>query len=635
MSIGKKLTLAAVAAIVVGFALVIGIQVVSETGRLHAFASSSNVDQSVLLSAQVSGAIRFGQPEVIEDAYKTLVEGEKSTVASIITVSKSGKPVTSYKSETLPEASAEAMDALAKEALEADAPITKMVNSQQLVAIGVRHGKKKRLVGALVIAWDFSALEAKINEGAWQSVGVAAAVSTAILLLLIMVNTRIVSRPISNMTEVMGRLSGGDHDVDIPSVERKDEIGEIAKAVQVFKENAINMSHMAANREAEQRRAQRKLQSEILALNNALEEEVEKSVSSIANQSTRVEESARTLSSIAERSRDQATSAASAAEEASLSVQTVAAASEELTSSIGEIGRQVTESSKVAQQAVDDAEKTNDQIQGLAKAADRIGEVVALITDIAEQTNLLALNATIEAARAGDAGKGFAVVASEVKNLASQTGKATEEIGSQISAVQNATRDAVDAIDGIRRTITEINNYTSSIAAAVEEQGATTQEITRSVEDAANGTGVVSTNIAGVSQSAVETGDAASSQLEAVREVRNEIHAMNHRLIEIIKQSQDEDIAMRHTVNLAISVTIRGESRDCLLNAVSKGGAAILDRAAGGDAGDELGIEMPQVGDVSGLIVAVTNENTHVRLDLDDDEMERLHQFIASRGEAA
>lgn len=110
---------------------------------------------------------------------------------------------------------------------------------------------------------------------------------------------------------------------------------------------------------------------------------------------------------------------------------------------------------------------------------------------------------------------------------------------------------------------------------------------------------------------------------------------MNHRLIEIIKQSQDEDIAMRHTVNLAISVTIRGESRDCLLNAVSKGGAAILDRAPGGDAGDELGIEMPQVGDVSGLIVAVTNENTHVRLDLDDDEMERLHQFIASRGEAA
>ena len=213
MSVGKKLTLAAVAALLVGFAMVIGIQVVRESGRVHAFSSGSNVDQSVLLSAHVSGAIRFDQRKFIEDAYKPLVEGEKSTVASIITISKAGKPVTSYKSETLPETSAEAMDALAKEALEADAPITKMVNGQQLVGIGVRHGKKKRLVGALVIAWDFSALEAKINEGALQSVGVAVAVSVANLLLLILLNNRIISRPIGNMTEVMGRLSGGGNGV--------------------------------------------------------------------------------------------------------------------------------------------------------------------------------------------------------------------------------------------------------------------------------------------------------------------------------------------------------------------------------------------------------------------------------------
>lgn len=323
-----------------------------------------------------------------------------------------------------------------------------------------------------------------------------------------------ISRPVLMMTAAMKTLADGDLENEIPGKDYKNELGQMAEAVQVFKDNMIKTRQLTD----EQVKAQEGLRKRTAVIDELVKEfdgQVTSAPTSVSGATAEMEQSARKMSETAEETNGQASLVASAAEEAGTNVQTVAAAAEELSSSIAEISRQVSQSSEITGKAVEGARNTDQQIQGLAQAANKIGEVVALITDIAEQTNLLALNATIEAARAGEAGKGFAVVASEVKNLANQTAKATDEIGGQISGIQSATVEAVSAIQEIGQTITQINEIGTMIASAVEEQSAATQEIARNVEQAATGTQQVSTNISGVNQSAVETGEAAKQVLGA------------------------------------------------------------------------------------------------------------------------
>ncbi|WP_299437211.1 methyl-accepting chemotaxis protein [uncultured Rhodospira sp.] len=323
-----------------------------------------------------------------------------------------------------------------------------------------------------------------------------------------------ITRPIQAMTQCMAQLANKNYATPIPAQDHKDEIGDMAKALQVFKETMQKADVLAAQVEEETRKRDARSQH-IATLNTEFDRKVSAILEAVAGAADELQATAQTMASIAEETNSQATTVAAASEQASTNVQTVATAAEELSSSISEIGRQAQQSSDIARKAASEAQRSNEVVSGLAEAAQKIGEVVDLITDIADQTNLLALNATIEAARAGDAGKGFAVVANEVKSLASQTAKATEDIGRQIGAVQTETRTAVSAIEAISTIIREINEVTAGIASAVEEQNAATQEIARNVQQASQGTSEVSSTIVGVSEAAREAGSAAESVLKA------------------------------------------------------------------------------------------------------------------------
>ena len=328
-------------------------------------------------------------------------------------------------------------------------------------------------------------------------------------------------RPMNQMTAAMTKLAGGDKTVFIPSADVKNEIGAMAAAVQVFKDNMIETGRLAAEQETE-RQAREKRTATLEMLTESFEGKVGDLVKTLSTAATEMEATARSMTSTADTTNEQSSAVASAAQQASMNVQTVASAAEELSSSISEISRQVAHSTKIAGKAVDDAKRTDTTVQALAAGAQKIGEVVTLIQDIAGQTNLLALNATIEAARAGDAGKGFAVVASEVKSLANQTAKATEEIAGQIDQIRDATSQAVNAIREITETINSISEVATAIAAAVEQQGAATQEIARNVQQAAAGTQEVTANIGNVKAASTATGAAASQVLGAAGELANQ-----------------------------------------------------------------------------------------------------------------
>ena len=394
---------------------------------------------------------------------------------------------------------------------------------------------------------DVTALSEALDSYYYRRLGMLAALSAigimvgAALAPLIARST--ITRPLAALTAVTKTLAAGDKAVEVPETSRVDEIGDMARAVNIFKENAIEKERLECEAEEqnvreeaerdrrradeERRRAEAELEKErrrreqaahaerLAELGRHFEVQVTGMMTAVDAAAGRMRGTAGSMTTSADETTRQVHAVAAASEQTSSNVHTVATAAEELSASIGEIGRQVVQSSKIASKAVEEANHTNSTVKSLADAAARIGQVVDLINDIAGQTNLLALNATIEAARAGDAGKGFAVVASEVKALANQTATATEDIATQIASMQRATDTTVGAIERIRGTILEISEIATAIASAIEEQGAATEEIARNVQQAAAGSREVSQNIAGVSEAAGQSGVASSEVLNA------------------------------------------------------------------------------------------------------------------------
>jgi methyl-accepting chemotaxis protein len=380
---------------------------------------------------------------------------------------------------------------------------------------GYGEGEKLLAIQAGVYTDDIDAVV--FDRAVWIVAGGLAGLLIAGLAALIL--GRGLVGPLGAICGVMDGLAKGDLNVEVPFVERRNEIGHISRSLAVFKDRLIDAERLRAEREEAAARAVAERKSAMNRIAGEFEKNVGGIVAGAASAATEMQRSAQSLSAIAKETTRQSTTVAAAAQQTTANVQTVAAAAEELSTSGQEISRQIAQSASMAQSAVAQAGRTNAMVEGLLAATQKIGEVMGLIQNIAAQTNLLALNATIEAARAGEAGKGFAVVASEVKALSTQTAKATEEIADQIQAIRDATGTTAGAIREIGGTIGQINEIATTIAAAVEQQGGSTKEIARSVQQAAQGTQGVMQNIDGVTQASGQVGTSAELVLRSAGEL--------------------------------------------------------------------------------------------------------------------
>ena len=401
-----------------------------------------------------------------------------------------------------------------------------ILGKRHLTAYEPLKARDGTVVGALFVGVPLDAIAQRVGR-IIRMVCLVGVVATAAVGAAVFLAVRRLLSTLVRLTAVVGRLADNDTEVEIPGRERRDEIGRLAAATAVFRDNAITRLRL----EAQQQDAEQQAAAEKRAALAALADGFEASVAGVAGElraaALRMHDDAGTMATVSATTNDRSAQVSGAAGQALDNVQAVAAAAEQLSLSIAEIGSQVHTSATAAETATQEACRARDEVLALVGAVQKIGEVSGLIEQIASKTNLLALNATIEAARAGEAGRGFAVVASEVKALANQTARATEEIGRQIEEIQSVTDRAADAAGRIAATVGGLKTGASTIAAAVEEQGAATNEIARNIEHAACGTRAVVTNIAEVVSAAGETGAVASRAAEAARALRDQSEALS------------------------------------------------------------------------------------------------------------
>ncbi|MGF1622097.1 MAG: methyl-accepting chemotaxis protein [Rhodomicrobiaceae bacterium] len=486
---------------------------------------SSRSEIAKQIASNISGAFRFKKAEIIDTAYKPMIEDANKPIASVVAATADGEVLTQHAE---PGEDIQLLIETARTAA-ADAPeqVRTFWSSGELLSIAPSgQTNEGRPLGFLIVSWNTAAIDSSVSSIQFHMVATLSLAMLAVVGAILVLVSRLATKPLSHIAERMKALAEADTSSPVPYEGRGDEIGEIAGALATFRDREIERQQLG-EQQSQAQNLERERQANVGGLIASFREQVRIILQDVQKPLTEMRGKADELTRTAGKSSSQAVSVAAITEQASKNMQVVAQTAEQLTAAIREISQNVSRTTAVVAQADSEAGSSAHRVGLLSSAADKIGTVVDLIRNIANQTNLLALNATIEAARAGEAGKGFAVVASEVKNLATQTAKATEEIAAQISEIQLSTQDTAQAIEGITRIMSEVNDLATSISAAIEQQTASTAEISQNVNEAARGTSDVAVSVNAVGTAIEQTNSIAGSVDESAKVIQTAANALN------------------------------------------------------------------------------------------------------------